>query len=120
MNNMKKNLKLLYLWCEPNKIIFSHCQKPITNNSVYLQGHNSCTDQPCSLLCLPQPGQRHSCFCPDGAPIITLPNGDLQCKCPSGYQLQNDTCVKTSEEQERTLSRTHKQAHTITNSIEKC
>ncbi|XP_062275245.1 sortilin-related receptor [Scomber scombrus] len=59
------------------------------------RGHNACADQPCSLLCLPQPGHRHTCVCPDGAPTITKPNGELQCQCPTGYQLQNNTCVKT-------------------------
>ncbi|XP_029922532.1 sortilin-related receptor isoform X2 [Myripristis murdjan] len=59
------------------------------------RGHNACADQPCSLLCLPQPGHRHTCVCPDGAPTITMPNGELQCQCPTGYQLQNNTCVKT-------------------------
>lgn len=59
------------------------------------RGHNACADQPCSLLCLPQPGHRHTCVCPDGTPTITLPNGELQCQCPTGYQLQNNTCVKT-------------------------
>uniref|UniRef100_A0A3Q3EAT1 Sortilin-related receptor n=1 Tax=Labrus bergylta TaxID=56723 RepID=A0A3Q3EAT1_9LABR len=59
------------------------------------RGHNACVDQPCSLLCLPQPGHRHTCVCPDGAPTLTMPDGELQCQCPSGYQLQNNTCVKT-------------------------
>ncbi|KAK7883186.1 hypothetical protein WMY93_029360 [Mugilogobius chulae] len=61
------------------------------------RGHNACADQPCSLLCLPQPGHRHTCVCPDGAPTVTLPSGDLQCQCPKGYQLQNNTCVKTEQ-----------------------
>lgn len=60
-------------------------------------GHNACADQPCSLLCLPQPGHRHTCVCPEGAPTITMPSGELQCQCPTGYQLQNNTCVKTGE-----------------------
>ncbi|KAL0973055.1 hypothetical protein UPYG_G00198300 [Umbra pygmaea] len=59
------------------------------------RGHNACADQPCSLLCLPLPGHRHTCVCPDGAPTTTLPNGELQCQCPTGYQLHNNTCVKT-------------------------
>ncbi|XP_069003442.1 sortilin-related receptor isoform X1 [Embiotoca jacksoni] len=59
------------------------------------RGHNACADQPCSLLCLPQPGHRHTCVCPDGTPTVTMPNGELQCQCPTGYQLQNNTCVKT-------------------------
>lgn len=54
-------------------------------------------DQPCSLLCLPRPGHRHTCVCPDGAPTAAAPDGELQCQCPSGYQLQNKTCVKTGE-----------------------
>ncbi|XP_010891974.2 sortilin-related receptor isoform X2 [Esox lucius] len=58
------------------------------------RGHNACADQPCSLLCLPQPGHRHTCVCPDGAPTTTLPNGELQCQCPTGFQLHNNTCVK--------------------------
>lgn len=65
--------------------------------AVLLSGHNACADQPCSLLCLPQPGNRHTCVCPDGAPTVTMPNGELQCQCPSGYQLHNNTCVKTGE-----------------------
>uniref|UniRef100_A0A665VUR0 Sortilin-related receptor n=1 Tax=Echeneis naucrates TaxID=173247 RepID=A0A665VUR0_ECHNA len=48
-----------------------------------------------SLLCLPQPGHRHTCVCPDGAPTVTMPSGELQCQCPTGYQLQNSTCVRT-------------------------
>ncbi|KAG7237028.1 hypothetical protein INR49_032873 [Caranx melampygus] len=63
------------------------------------RGHNACADQPCSLLCLPQPGHRHTCVCPDGAPTVTMPNGELQCQCPSGYQLHNNTCVKTESHQ---------------------
>ncbi|TNN01446.1 hypothetical protein fugu_010828 [Takifugu bimaculatus] len=59
------------------------------------RGLNACADRPCSLLCLPQPGQRHTCVCPDGAPTVATADGDLQCQCPSGYQLQNKTCVKT-------------------------
>uniref|UniRef100_A0A3P8V3B2 Sortilin-related receptor n=1 Tax=Cynoglossus semilaevis TaxID=244447 RepID=A0A3P8V3B2_CYNSE len=59
------------------------------------RGHNACADQPCSLLCLPQPGHRHTCVCPDGAPTVALPDGELQCQCPKGYQLENNTCVKT-------------------------
>ncbi|KAF0030311.1 hypothetical protein F2P81_017042 [Scophthalmus maximus] len=59
------------------------------------RGHNACADQPCSLLCLPQPGHRHTCVCPDGTPTVTMPNGELQCQCPTSYQLQNNTCVKT-------------------------
>ncbi|MEQ2255723.1 hypothetical protein ILYODFUR_016866 [Ilyodon furcidens] len=60
------------------------------------RGHNACADQPCSLLCLPQPSHRHTCVCPDGAPTLTMPNGELQCQCPPGYQLQNNTCIKTA------------------------
>ena len=60
-------------------------------------GTNACVDQPCSLLCLPQPGQRHACVCPDGTPITTLPSGELQCQCPHGYQRHNNTCVKLGE-----------------------
>ncbi|XP_036379298.1 sortilin-related receptor-like [Megalops cyprinoides] len=59
------------------------------------RGHNACADQPCSLLCLPQPGHRHTCVCPEGAPTTQLPSGEVQCQCPSGYRLQNNTCVKT-------------------------
>ncbi|XP_039986583.1 sortilin-related receptor isoform X1 [Xiphias gladius] len=59
------------------------------------RGHNACADQPCSLLCLPQPGHQHTCVCPDGTPIVTMPNGELQCQCPTSYRLQNNTCVKT-------------------------
>ncbi|XP_029027892.1 sortilin-related receptor isoform X2 [Betta splendens] len=59
------------------------------------QGHNACADQPCSLLCLPQPGHQHICVCPDTIPTVTMPNGDLQCQCPTGYHLKNKTCVKT-------------------------
>ncbi|XP_076833567.1 LOW QUALITY PROTEIN: sortilin-related receptor [Brachyhypopomus gauderio] len=59
------------------------------------RGHNACVDQPCMLLCLPQPGHRHSCVCPDGVATTTLPSGQLQCQCPPGYQLSNNTCVKT-------------------------
>ncbi|XP_029628708.1 sortilin-related receptor isoform X2 [Salmo trutta] len=59
------------------------------------RGHNACADQPCSLLCLPQPGHRHTCVCPDGAPTTTLASGELQCQCPTGYQLHNNTCIKT-------------------------
>ncbi|KAJ8401703.1 hypothetical protein AAFF_G00376740 [Aldrovandia affinis] len=59
------------------------------------KGHNGCADQPCSLLCLPQPGQRHTCVCPEGAPTTRLPSGELQCQCPGGYRMQNGTCVKT-------------------------
>ncbi|XP_039862395.1 sortilin-related receptor isoform X1 [Simochromis diagramma] len=59
------------------------------------RGHNACADQPCSLLCLPQPGHRHTCVCPDGAPTLTTPSGELQCQCPQGYQLHNNTCIKT-------------------------
>ncbi|KAM7399797.1 hypothetical protein PAMP_019041 [Pampus punctatissimus] len=59
------------------------------------RGQNACADQPCSLLCLPQPGHRHTCVCPDGTPTITMPNGELQCQCPTGYQRHNNTCVKT-------------------------
>ncbi|TSX58295.1 Sortilin-related receptor [Bagarius yarrelli] len=59
------------------------------------RGHNACADQPCTLLCLPQPGHRHSCVCPDGVGTTRLPSGELQCQCPSGYQLWNNTCVKT-------------------------
>uniref|UniRef100_A0A3Q1ID25 Sortilin-related receptor n=1 Tax=Anabas testudineus TaxID=64144 RepID=A0A3Q1ID25_ANATE len=59
------------------------------------RGHNACADQPCSLLCLPRPGHRHTCVCPDGAPTVTMPNGEVQCQCPTGYQLRNNTCVKT-------------------------
>lgn len=61
-------------------------------------GLNACADHPCSLLCLPQPGQRHTCVCPDGAPTAADgAGGDLQCQCPGGYQLRNKTCVKTGE-----------------------
>ncbi|KAM6959084.1 sortilin-related receptor [Aplochiton taeniatus] len=59
------------------------------------RGHNACADQPCSLLCLPQPGHRHTCICPDGSNSTSLPDGQLQCQCPPGYQLHNNTCVKT-------------------------
>ncbi|XP_035288047.1 sortilin-related receptor-like isoform X1 [Anguilla anguilla] len=59
------------------------------------RGHNGCADQPCSLLCLPQPGHGHTCVCPDGVPSTLLPSGQVQCQCPSGYQLHNGTCVKT-------------------------
>ncbi|XP_023207184.1 sortilin-related receptor isoform X2 [Xiphophorus maculatus] len=59
------------------------------------KGHNACTYQPCSLLCLPQPSHKHTCVCPEGAPTLTIPNGELQCQCPPGYQLQNNTCTKT-------------------------
>ncbi|XP_061923873.1 sortilin-related receptor-like [Entelurus aequoreus] len=59
------------------------------------KGHNACADQPCSLLCLPQPGHRHTCICPEGSPTTTTSDGQLQCQCPTRYQLQNTTCVKT-------------------------
>ncbi|KAL4608616.1 sortilin-related receptor [Arapaima gigas] len=58
-------------------------------------GHNACADQPCSLLCLPRPGHRHTCVCPEGTPSTLLPTGEVQCQCPAGYQLHNNTCVKT-------------------------
>uniref|UniRef100_A0A3B3Q3S9 Sortilin-related receptor n=1 Tax=Paramormyrops kingsleyae TaxID=1676925 RepID=A0A3B3Q3S9_9TELE len=58
------------------------------------KGHNACADQPCSLLCLPRPGHRHTCVCPEGAPTKQLPSGELQCQCPAGYHLQNNTCIK--------------------------
>ncbi|KAJ8343111.1 hypothetical protein SKAU_G00330390 [Synaphobranchus kaupii] len=58
------------------------------------RGHNGCADQPCSLLCLPQPDHRHTCVCPDGVPSTRLPSGQLQCQCPSGYQLHDSICVK--------------------------
>ncbi|XP_061538012.1 sortilin-related receptor isoform X2 [Phycodurus eques] len=58
-------------------------------------GHNACADQQCRLLCLPLPDYRHTCICPEGTPTTTLPDGQLQCQCPTGYQLQNTTCVKT-------------------------
>ncbi|XP_051965527.1 sortilin-related receptor-like [Xyrauchen texanus] len=59
------------------------------------RGLNACSDQPCSLMCLPQPGNKHHCVCPDVVSATTLPSGELQCQCPSGYQLRNNTCVKT-------------------------
>uniref|UniRef100_A0A1A7WSZ5 Sortilin-related receptor n=1 Tax=Iconisemion striatum TaxID=60296 RepID=A0A1A7WSZ5_9TELE len=59
------------------------------------RGYNSCADQPCSLLCLPQPSNRHTCVCPEGAPIKTMHDGELRCQCPPGYQLRNNTCIKT-------------------------
>lgn len=60
-------------------------------------GHNACIDWPCSLLCLPRPGHQHTCVCPDGAPTASAPDSEPQCRCPSGYQLQNKTCIKTGE-----------------------
>ncbi|XP_016368987.1 sortilin-related receptor-like [Sinocyclocheilus rhinocerous] len=59
------------------------------------RGQNACVDQPCSLLCLPQPGNKHHCVCPDGVSTTILPSGEHQCQCPGGYQLRNNTCVKT-------------------------
>uniref|UniRef100_A0A672QD42 Sortilin-related receptor n=1 Tax=Sinocyclocheilus grahami TaxID=75366 RepID=A0A672QD42_SINGR len=59
------------------------------------RGQNACVDQPCSLLCLPQPGNKHHCVCPDGVSTTILPSGEHQCQCPSGYQLHNNTCIKT-------------------------
>lgn len=97
---------------KPKKLILSHQAKQIFY-SACPPGRNSCADQPCSLLCLPQPDQRHTCVCPDGAPTTTLPNGDLQCQCPSGYQLRNNTCVKTGEER-ATNKQTHTHSHTLT------
>lgn len=76
-------------------------QTKLRSCSLRPSGHNACADQPCSLLCLPQPGHRHTCVCPDGAPTITMPNGELQCQCPSGYQLQNNTCIKTGERKKK-------------------
>uniref|UniRef100_A0A3Q3AY67 Sortilin-related receptor n=1 Tax=Kryptolebias marmoratus TaxID=37003 RepID=A0A3Q3AY67_KRYMA len=61
------------------------------------RGHNACADQPCRLLCLPQPGHRYTCVCPDGIPMISMPDGEVKCQCPSGYQLQNKTCIKNGE-----------------------
>lgn len=58
-------------------------------------GQNACVDQPCSLLCLPQPENKHHCVCPDGVSTTILPSGEHQCQCPSGYQLHNNTCIKT-------------------------
>ncbi|XP_069038470.1 sortilin-related receptor [Lepisosteus oculatus] len=57
------------------------------------RGHNACADQPCSLLCLPQPGHRHTCVCPEGVVSANVTSGQ-QCQCPSGYHMQNHTCVK--------------------------
>lgn len=79
----------------PVKLYPAHAQTEVLISRP--PGHNACADQPCSLLCLPQPGHRHTCVCPDGAPTVTMPNGELQCQCPTGYQLQNNTCVKTGE-----------------------
>uniref|UniRef100_A0A671K1R9 Sortilin-related receptor n=1 Tax=Sinocyclocheilus anshuiensis TaxID=1608454 RepID=A0A671K1R9_9TELE len=59
------------------------------------RGQNACVDQPCSLLCLPQPENKHHCVCPDGVSTTILPSGEHQCQCPGGYQLRNNTCVKT-------------------------
>uniref|UniRef100_A0A671NK63 Sortilin-related receptor n=1 Tax=Sinocyclocheilus anshuiensis TaxID=1608454 RepID=A0A671NK63_9TELE len=59
------------------------------------RGQNACVDQPCSLLCLPQPGNKHHCVCPDGVSTTILPSGEHQCQCPSGYQPRNNTCIKT-------------------------
>lgn len=65
--------------------------------SLLPAGRNACASQPCSLLCLPQPGQRHTCVCPEGAPTTLLPSGEVQCQCPTGYHLRNNTCVKSGE-----------------------
>ncbi|XP_061574688.1 sortilin-related receptor isoform X2 [Cololabis saira] len=59
------------------------------------RGRNACADQPCSLLCLPQPGNKHTCVCPDGDPAVAAPGGELRCQCPPGYTLHNNTCNKT-------------------------
>uniref|UniRef100_A0AAY4CL48 Sortilin-related receptor n=1 Tax=Denticeps clupeoides TaxID=299321 RepID=A0AAY4CL48_9TELE len=58
------------------------------------RGHNVCDEHPCPLLCLPQPERHHICVCPDGVSTTTLPSGESQCKCPAGYQLLNNTCIK--------------------------
>uniref|UniRef100_A0A4W4GF62 Sortilin-related receptor n=1 Tax=Electrophorus electricus TaxID=8005 RepID=A0A4W4GF62_ELEEL len=47
------------------------------------------------VACVPSPGHKRSCVCPDGVTTSTLPSGELQCQCPAGYQLRNNTCVKT-------------------------
>ncbi|XP_036392634.1 sortilin-related receptor-like isoform X1 [Megalops cyprinoides] len=59
------------------------------------RGHNACVDRPCSLLCLPRPGHRYTCVCPEGAPTTLTPSGEVQCQCPAGYQLQNSTCMRS-------------------------
>ncbi|KAJ3591191.1 hypothetical protein NHX12_009138 [Muraenolepis orangiensis] len=59
------------------------------------RGHNACSERPCSLLCVPLPGKRHTCICPDGTPTVATDSGELRCQCPPGYLLHNATCVKT-------------------------
>ncbi|XP_059532749.1 sortilin-related receptor [Myotis daubentonii] len=57
-------------------------------------GSNACVPRPCSLLCLPKADGSRSCRCPEGVAGTQLPAGDLQCECPGGYQLKNNSCVK--------------------------
>lgn len=84
---------------DPFLIIFRHQHRYRLQVEMIFRppGHNACADQPCSLLCLPQPGHRHTCVCPDGVPTVTKANGEVQCECPTGYQPRNNTCVKTGK-----------------------
>ncbi|XP_036268500.1 sortilin-related receptor isoform X1 [Pipistrellus kuhlii] len=62
-------------------------------------GSNACVPRPCSLLCLPRANGSRTCRCPEGVlaaelQATELQAGDLQCECPGGYQLKNNSCVK--------------------------
>ncbi|XP_069081125.1 sortilin-related receptor [Pleurodeles waltl] len=57
-------------------------------------GHNACISTPCSLLCLPKSNNSRTCRCPDDVPSKILQSGELQCDCPPGYQMKNNSCTK--------------------------
>ncbi|XP_075460478.1 sortilin-related receptor isoform X2 [Ascaphus truei] len=57
-------------------------------------GNNACVLKPCSLLCLPKANNSRTCRCPEGVKGTLLASGELQCDCPHGYLLKNNTCVK--------------------------
>ena len=62
----------------------------------YRQGTNACSKKPCSHICVPLPGEKFTCLCPDGLKAINnTDDGKISCKCTDGSdELPDGTCAQ--------------------------
>ena len=62
----------------------------------YRQGTNACSNKPCSHICVPLPGEKFTCLCPDGLKAINnTADGKISCKCTDGSdELADGTCAQ--------------------------
>ncbi len=72
----------------------------VFSSAQHNSGGSACSSNPCSHLCVPMPGGRFRCLCPDGMKASSDESGSssLVCRCPDGSVLEtNGTCHQSAD-----------------------